>query len=49
MFVASGVTGIPLSTLIKTVWPWVIVSILALLLITYIPWIAMALPDLLYR
>jgi len=49
MFVASGVTGIPLSTLIKTVWPWVIVSILALLLITYIPWIAMALPNLLYR
>ncbi len=49
MFVASGVTGIPLSTLIKTVWPWVIVSILALLLITYVPWIAMALPDLLYR
>ncbi|PKL02857.1 MAG: C4-dicarboxylate ABC transporter permease [Spirochaetae bacterium HGW-Spirochaetae-8] len=49
MFVASGVTGIPLSTLIKTVWPWVIVSILALLLITYVPWIAMALPNLLYR
>ncbi len=49
MFVASGVTGIPLSTLIKTVWPWVIVSILALLLITYVPWIAMVLPDLLYR
>jgi C4-dicarboxylate transporter DctM subunit len=49
MFVASGVTGIPLSKLVSTVWPWIIVSFIALLFITFIPQISMLLPDLLYR
>jgi C4-dicarboxylate transporter DctM subunit len=49
MFVASGVTGIPLSNLMKTVWPWIVTSLVALFLITYVPGIAMLLPDLLYR
>lgn len=49
LFVASSATGIPLSNLIKTVWPWILISIAALLLITYFPSIAMVLPDLLMR
>lgn len=49
LFVASSATGIPLSSLIKTVWPWILVSIAALLLITYLPSISMLLPDLLMR
>lgn len=49
LFVASSATGSPLSELIKTVWPWILVSLVALLLITYIPTISMLLPELLYR
>lgn len=49
LFVASGATDTPLSELVKTVGPWIILSIIALLLITYIPWISMVLPDLLFR
>ena len=49
LFVAAGVTKIPLSELMKTVWMWIFISLTALLLITYIPQISMLLPDLLFR
>lgn len=49
LFVASGATNTPLSQLVKTVGPWIVISMLALLLITYIPSISMLLPDLLFR
>ena len=49
LFVASGTTKIPLSELIRSMWVWIILSCLALLVITYIPQISMALPDLLFR
>ncbi len=48
LFVASSATGIPLSELIKTVWPWILVSLVALMLVTYIPSISMLLPGFLY-
>lgn len=49
LFVASSCTGIGLSTLIRSVLPWIALSLFALLLITYIPAISLCLPDLLYR
>ena len=49
LFVASSCTGIGLGLLIRTVLPWILLSVFALLLITYIPAISMFLPDMLYR
>ena len=48
LFVAAGITKIPLTELSKKVWIWIILSCLALLLITYVPQISMLMPGLLY-
>jgi C4-dicarboxylate transporter DctM subunit len=49
LFVASGVSGTPLSELTRQVWVWVGLSIVALGLITYIPALTMLVPNLLFR
>lgn len=49
LFVASGITKIPLSELMKSVWIWIAISCAALLVITYIPQISMLLPNLIFR
>lgn len=48
LFVASGVTKIPLTELMRTVGIWIFISCVALLVITYIPVISMLLPGLLF-
>lgn len=48
LFVAAGITKIPLAELSRKVWVWIILSLIALLLITYIPPISMFMPGLLY-
>lgn len=48
LFVAAGITKIPLAELSKKVWIWIILSCAALLLITYVPQISMLMPGLLY-
>ena len=47
LFVASVVTGQPLTTVIKASAPWLILLIGFLLLITYVPVVSTGLPDLL--
>ncbi len=47
LFVASGITKVPLAELSRRVWIWVILSCMALLIITYVPQIVMFLPKLL--
>lgn len=49
LFVAAGITKIPLAELSKKVWVWVLLSILALLLITYIPQLSMFMPSLIIK
>lgn len=49
LFIASGITKIPMGDLMKTVWIWVILSILALIIITYIPSITLYLPRLIFK
>ena len=49
LFVANGVTGVSVSKIIPTVLAFVLVSILALLAITYIPEISLMLPRYIYR
>ena len=46
LFVGCGVAGIPLKDIISKIWPFVAACILILLLVTYIPAIAMLLPNL---
>ncbi len=46
LFVGCGVAGIPLKNIISKIWPFVAACILILLLVTYIPAIAMLLPNL---
>ncbi len=48
LFVATGITGVPLTKIIPSVTIFVFVSIIALLIITYIPGISMLLPRLAY-
>lgn len=47
LFVTSSITGTPVSSLIRHLIPFWIVQIVMLLLITYVPGISMALPNLL--
>ena len=45
LFVSSAIGGIPVERSVKTIWPFYGALVLALLLITYIPWLSMALPT----
>jgi len=39
LFVTSGVSGTPIKTIIKEIWPMILVMIGVLMLITYVPWL----------
>ncbi|WP_159991585.1 TRAP transporter large permease [Pelistega ratti] len=45
LFVASVITKLPLSHVIRATMPWLTIMLLFLILITYIPEISLALPD----
>ncbi|MDO4621442.1 MAG: TRAP transporter large permease [Eubacteriales bacterium] len=45
LFMASAIGHVELNKLSKTIWPWIIAMIIALILITYIPAITLALPT----
>lgn len=49
LFVANGITGVPMSKIIPAVMVFIAVSVAGLLAITYIPGISMALPNFIYR
>ena len=48
LFVASGITGMPLLSVARASLPWLMILVGFLVLITYVPWISLVLPDLLY-
>ncbi|WXL25501.1 C4-dicarboxylate TRAP transporter large permease protein DctM [Ectopseudomonas mendocina] len=45
LFVTSAVTGMPLTSVVKAAWPWLMLLISFLIVITYIPAISLALPN----
>ena len=45
LFVASAVTGMPLTRTIRAVSPWLLMMLIFLILITYVPFISLALPE----
>ena len=48
LFVAAGVTGLPMSRLLRAVMTFILVSIIGLLVISYVPPISTFLPALVY-
>ncbi|MFZ5737560.1 MAG: TRAP transporter large permease [Pseudomonadota bacterium] len=48
LFVASGITGMPLMQVVRAALPWLMVLLSFLILITYVPIISTFLPDLLF-
>ncbi|SHN11324.1 TRAP transporter large permease, partial [Phytopseudomonas punonensis] len=47
LFVTSAVTGMPLTRVVRAVSPWLLVMLGFLLLVTYVPFISLGLPNLL--
>ncbi|MDQ2694241.1 MAG: TRAP transporter large permease [Pseudomonadota bacterium] len=45
LFVTSGVTGMPLTDVVKAAMPWLLILLLFLILITYVPAISTFLPN----
>ncbi len=48
LFVASGVTGLPMSEIISAVMKFILVTILGLMVISYVPAVSTLLPGLIY-
>jgi len=48
LYVAAGLTGMSLTEVTKAAIPWMMVLIVALLVITYVPWLSLFLVNLLY-
>ncbi len=48
LFVTSGITGMPLWEVVKAAWPWLMVMLSFLMIITYIPQISLFLPHLMF-
>ena len=49
LYVASGISGMKLGRVARASLPWSMVLLLALLIVTYVPQIAMWLPDLIWK
>ncbi len=48
LFVTSGVTGMPVMQVVRAAMPWLSVLLAFLILITYVPWISLLLPNALF-
>jgi C4-dicarboxylate transporter DctM subunit len=48
LFVASGITGLPLMSVVRAALPWLMVLVGFLIVVTYIPEVSLYLPNLLF-
>jgi C4-dicarboxylate transporter DctM subunit len=46
LFVASAVSGLPVTSVIRASIPWLVLLLGFLLLVTYVPWVSLVLPGL---
>jgi C4-dicarboxylate transporter DctM subunit len=46
LFVASAVSGLPVTSVIRASVPWLVLLLGFLVLVTYIPWVSLVLPGL---
>src|SRR5262245_46931208 len=44
LFVTSGVSGLPVTKVIRAALPWLVVLFAALIVVTYVPWVSLVLP-----
>lgn len=47
LFIASGIAKVPMSSIIKPIFPYILTMIGFLLVVTYVPWVSLVLPRLL--
>ncbi len=45
LYVASGITRMGITEITIAVWPWLLTMLVFLLLVTYIPWLSLVLPQ----
>ena len=48
LFVANGITGVPMTRMIPAIIPFFLVSLVALIIVTYVPAVSMYLPSIVY-
>ncbi|MEN2978524.1 TRAP transporter large permease [Tistrella bauzanensis] len=48
LFVTSGITGMPVMSVVRAAWPWLMILIAFLIIITYIPAVSLWLPNTLF-
>ena len=46
--VACGISKQPLADVVKPLAPYLVVMVIMLMLITYVPWISLVIPNLVY-
>ena len=44
LFVTSGIAQLPLTKVIRSAMPWLVVLLAALIIVTYVPWVSLVLP-----
>lgn len=49
LFVTAGVADMSLEDVIRAILPWLVIMLAVLMLITYVPWLSLVLPDLLLK
>jgi len=45
LFTASAISGVPFKDICRDIWPFLVPSVLSLILITYVPAISLWLPQ----
>jgi C4-dicarboxylate transporter DctM subunit len=48
LFVTSGIAQLPVTAVIRAALPWLAVLLLALIVVTYVPWVSLVLPQALH-
>ena len=48
IFLVSGLLKMKTADMIKEIWPFIGIAIVVLLLVTYVPWFSLAIPNLMY-
>jgi C4-dicarboxylate transporter DctM subunit len=48
LFVTSGIAQLPVTAVIRAAVPWLVVLFLALIIVTYVPWVSLVLPQALH-
>ena len=45
LFVTSGISELPVTKVIRAALPWLVVLLAALIVVTYVPWVSLVLPQ----